>query len=135
GNQACWVLGTLLLLFALILRLSSRGYDRQAFIWSGPYRHVRNPVEVAALSAYAGGGLILRLEPWFIVLILILAFCYLSWTANYYEKKLLLEVGPSYLKYMRRVRRWLPSFLPGVNRINRDFSFRLAIVAEKDGFL
>lgn len=135
GSKATWALGSILMAAAVVLRLSSRGYDRNAFVWSGAYRHVRNPVEVGALAAYLGGGLILRIDPFFILIILLLAFWFMSWSSIYYEREVLLRVGPSYLKYMRRVRRWVPSFLPGVNRTNRDYSFRLAIWQERDGLL
>lgn len=135
AQKGTWIAGTVLLLLALTLRLASKGFDRKNFVWSGAYRHVRNPVEVGALIAYCGGGLILKIHPLIIVLIVLAAFGYMSWNSFYYEKELLRKVGPSYIKYMRRVRRWIPSLLPGVNRSNQDYSLRLALFQEKDSLL
>src|SRR5438045_2463837 len=56
------------MLSGLWLRLWSKGYYRRdGFIIDGPYRYVRNPVELGALLVYAGGGILMALPWWYIL--------------------------------------------------------------------
>jgi protein-S-isoprenylcysteine O-methyltransferase Ste14 len=130
------IVGVLLIVGALTLRLAARGYHRRnGFVINGPYRYIRNPVEVGAVWGLCGAGLLLKLPLWYVLLILLLSMAFLSFASLSYEKELLLKLQENYFRYTRRVKRWVPSLLPGVNRVNRDYSFWAAIREEADSLI
>ena len=79
----------------------------RVFVASGPYRYVRNPMYIGAVSCLLGGGLVVRS-----VSILLLAL--LFWGGAHvlvqiYEEPVLeRQFGDVYVKYRQRVKRWLP---------------------------
>ena len=77
----------------------------QLVTW-GPYRFTRNPMYVGLTIAYIGETLILH-QLWpAIVLPLVLA--YVNWVVIPLEQQKLSEgFGEEYIRYQRRVRRWL----------------------------
>ncbi len=121
---------------ALALRVWARGYHRsEGFVLNGPYRYVRNPVELGSLLGYVGAAIFLDVPATWALLVLVLAWGYLSFLAAAYEKELILRVGPSYYRYARRVRRWWPTWLPGVNRAIRTYSVSHGVRAEFETLL
>lgn len=125
-------LGLPAVILGLILRLWSRGYTRaEGFVWDGPYRYMRNPVESGALFAFAGAAVVLQLPWWYILLCLLLALAYLNFASLHYEREFYLRFGAPFLRYKQRVRRWIPSSLPGANRSNRSFRMAHAFYNER----
>jgi protein-S-isoprenylcysteine O-methyltransferase Ste14 len=121
---------------ALAVRLWARGFHRtEGFVLNGPYRYVRNPVELGAVLGYLGGGLVLGLPLWYVPLSVGLAMAYMSLLSIANDKALALQIGPSYLRYCQRVRRWWPSLLPGVNRATRTYSLVNALRFEGESLL
>lgn len=128
--------GILLIVGALALRLATRGYHRKnGFVINGPYRYIRNPVETGAVWGMAGAGLLLKLPIWYVVVVLVIGKIFLSFASLSYEKELLRTLEGNYFRYTKRVKRWFPSLLPGVNRVNRDYSFLSATREEKDSLI
>lgn len=121
----------------LALRLWARGYvgKQGVFVVDGPFRYVRNPVELGAVLAYAGAGIILGVQWWCNLGILVLAILYLSFVAIPVERQLYSDFGTTYLKYSQRVKRWWPSHYPAANRSNLSFSFLSAFANEKESLL
>lgn len=119
------------LALGLFLRLWARGYQREeGLVTDGPYRHVRNPVELGALLVYLGAGIILGLQWWYNLLCAVIAWIYLTYVSLAFEQMQYLEYGPQYLRYSQRVRRWLPSPVPLTNRSSRAYSLRRALRVE-----
>lgn len=128
--------GILLIVGAYALRLSTRGYHRKSgFVINGPYRYIRNPVEVGAVWGMFGAGMLLNLPLWYLFVVLIMAKGFLSFASLAYEKELLAKLKENYFRYTRRVKRWVPSLLPGVNRVNRDYSLLAAVREERDSVI
>lgn len=129
-------IGSLPILGGLFLRVWARGYLREdGFVVDGPYRYVRNPVELGAISIYTGAGIVLGLAMWYLISVIFVAFTFLSITASVYEGELQVKYGGPYLRYCRRVRRWIPSRLPGTNRSARTFSVLHALKQERESLL
>ncbi len=125
------VLGSVCLGFGLYLRMWARGYEKSdGFVFEGPYRHVRNPVQLGALLCYLGFALILQLPLWYTALMGVVAFFYMSFSAIGFERELLKKVGPLYFKYQQRTKRWIPSSIPGANMSAHSFSIKRAFVVE-----
>ena len=121
---------------ALGIRIWSRGYHRsEGFVLNGPYRYVRNPVELGAVCAYFGFMILLGTSWWAIPLYLGAAVAYMSLLSTAVDKSLVLQIGPSYLRYTHRVRRWIPSRLPGVNRATRSYSVLQALRMELESLV
>jgi len=130
------LLGTFPVLGGLVLRFWARGFSRaDGFVLDGPYRYVRNPVELGSMAAYLGFGIVLGLSMPYLTFALIVAFVFLSFTSKAYERDILIKVGGPYLRYARRVRRWIPSSLPGSNRSARTYSIFHALKFEKETLL
>jgi len=81
----------------------------QVFVVSGPYRYVRNPMYVGAISVLAGAGIILESPS---ILLLAAVFWLLAHAlVLLYEEPVLEErFGQSYAQYRAQVKRWIPSF-------------------------
>jgi len=123
-------------LLALGVRIWARGFHRnEGFVLNGPYRYVRNPVELGAVLAFLGGGIVLGLPLWYVPLVIGVAMAYMSFLAIANDKALVLQIGPSYLRYSQRVGRWWPNWLPGVNRATRNYSLMQAVKFEKESLL
>jgi len=79
----------------------------RAFVASGPYRYVRNPMYLGAICVLLGGALIFRSPS-----IVLLAFGFWLLThalVLFYEEPTLQEkFGESYSRYKSQVRRWIP---------------------------
>ncbi len=116
---------------ALWIRLWSRGYVREmGFVVNGPYRYVRNPVELGSLLGYIAGGIALKIPALYLIPSIGLAMGYMSFTALHYEREMLRRMGRSYLKYSQKVRRWVPLGLPATNSANQDYLLSRAIAHE-----
>lgn len=130
------VFGIPIILSGLVLRLWARGYNRaEGFVIDGPYRYIRNPVEVGAVLGYLGCSLILGLPVWFILSLLGISVLYLSVVGLSVDQSLALKFGRPFLRYCRRVKRWIPSRLPGTNRTDRNFSLAHAITHERESLV
>jgi protein-S-isoprenylcysteine O-methyltransferase Ste14 len=126
------VLGLPAILLGLGLRLWSRGYARgEGFVWDGPYRYVRNPVESGALFIYGGAATLLQLPWWYNMICLTVSLIYLNFSGLHYEREIFLKLGAPFLRYKQRVRRWIPSSLPGANRTNRSYTLLHALYNER----
>jgi protein-S-isoprenylcysteine O-methyltransferase Ste14 len=79
----------------------------RAFVASGPYRYVRNPMYVGAVCALLGAGLMVGSPA---ILLLAAAFWLLShaFVVLYEEPTLQARFGDSYAAYRSRVPRWVP---------------------------
>ncbi len=123
-------------LCSVALRWWSFGFVREKhFVVNGPFRYVRNPVELSCLLAYVAGGVLLALPGWYVLLLVIMAAVYMSFIAIGYESLLLQRHASKYKKYMQRVRRWIPLSLPATNSENQDFSIGRAFFYDKQGWL
>ena len=117
---------------ALFLRLMSQGYDRRKyFVVTGPYRYVRNPVELGSLLGFSAAATALSLPVWYTLSILVLAALYMSLISISYERDLKRNFGTAFVKYASRVRRWIPLSLPAMNPSAQDYSFHLAVINER----
>ncbi len=77
------------------------------FVVSGPYRWVRNPMFIGALTGFIGFGLWHRSLA--IILVTLAAFSLVSAFVIFYEEPHLERVfGEAYLRYRSEVPRWLP---------------------------
>ena len=118
------------------LRIWSRGFKRaEGFVLDGPYRYVRNPVELGALLGYVGAGVFLGLRGWYIALIIAIATAYLSVVGLANDQELLKRHGTTYLRYLRRVYRWIPRSLPATNRSYRNHSIREGLRLELESLI
>jgi hypothetical protein len=84
---------------------------------------------------FIGAGVLMGLPWWYILLANLVALAYLSFAGVAYDRELLAKFGATYLRYARRVHRWLPTSLPGTNRSNRSFSVLHALKHEKASLL
>jgi protein-S-isoprenylcysteine O-methyltransferase Ste14 len=129
-------LGIPAVLSGLALRVWSRGYFRMdGFVMDGPYRYVRNPVELGALFGFVGASITMGLPAWYTVLVLLAAVIYLSFVGLAADRLLVERHGGAYLRYARRVSRWIPNSLPAANRSNRSFSLLHALSFERESFV
>lgn len=121
-------LGTLLFFLGIVLRLWSRGYEKRGrFVLDGPYRHVQNPDEVGSMSIYLGWFSIFGVQPTWTLSFAIVCFAYFTIVSKAYDEGLRMRVGAMYDRYSARVRRWIPSLLPGVNRSGVPFSLKRSL--------
>jgi protein-S-isoprenylcysteine O-methyltransferase Ste14 len=135
-HWAYFALGVPAILLGVMLRVWSRGFAREeGFVYDGPYRYVRNPVELGAVIAYAGAGTVFGLTWWANVAVVALTLVYLSFVAISYERDLYRRAGAPYLRYAQRVRRWLPQQFPAANRSNMTYSLRSSLWRERESVL
>ncbi|HYO64037.1 MAG TPA: isoprenylcysteine carboxylmethyltransferase family protein [Pyrinomonadaceae bacterium] len=73
----------------------------------GLYRHVRNPMYVAATLALVGEAVLFESALIFVYAALVFAFFHL-WVVCYEEPTLRRKFGASYERYCERVSRWIP---------------------------
>lgn len=77
------------------------------FVVTGPYRYVRNPMYIGAMTIIAAAGLILR-APSLVVLAGFFWLCTHLFVLRYEEPTLTHQFGDAYRRYKATVRRWLP---------------------------
>ena len=101
--------------FACVAVFATRGrgtpapFDApRAFVPSGPYQFVRNPMCLGAAGVIAGAGLLWRSPAILLLAAGFLAFFH-AFVLLYEEPTLRRRFGESYEQYTRSVRRWLPS--------------------------
>jgi len=82
----------------------------RAFVASGPYRYVRNPMYLGGLMLLIGFGLYNRSISILLVALLLFALVHL-FVLFYEEPTLTRRFGSSYQAYLRAVRRWIPRSL------------------------
>ena len=116
---------------ALVLRWWCLGYVREKeFIVNGPYRYVRNPVELSCVLAYTAAAILLRFPWWYTLSVAALCVLHLSFVSIAYERDLLQRHGSQYARYAQRVRRWIPSSLPATNSQRPDYYVTRAIFSD-----
>jgi protein-S-isoprenylcysteine O-methyltransferase Ste14 len=103
--------------FACVAVFATRGrgtpapFDApRAFVPSGPYRFVRNPMYLGAAAVIAGAGLLWR-SPGILLLAAGFLVFFHAFVLLYEEPTLRGRFGESYERYTRSVRRWMPSRL------------------------
>jgi protein-S-isoprenylcysteine O-methyltransferase Ste14 len=137
-SQLPWLLlfGMGPLFGGLLLRVWCRGYLRaEGFVLDGPYRYVRNPVELGAVLCFIGASVFLGLHAWYILALAVLAIVYLSVVGVATDRVLVEKHGTVYLRYMHRVRRWIPNGLPGTNRSYRNYSLLMGLKHERESLI
>ena len=107
------ILGALLTLSCVVV-FATRGrgtpapFDApRAFVPSGPYRFVRNPMYLGAAAVIAGAGLLVRSAAVVALAVGFLLFFH-AFVLLYEEPTLRARFGASYEEYTRTVHRWLP---------------------------
>ncbi len=78
----------------------------QRLLSEGPFRISRNPLYVAMLVVYLGGGIVWG-SYWFVLLLPLLVLLLQLGIIRHEERLLLLHFGDDYAKYCKKVRRWL----------------------------
>jgi protein-S-isoprenylcysteine O-methyltransferase Ste14 len=127
-----FVLGLPIFLLGLGLRLWARGFNRKdGFVLDGPYRYIRNPVELGAVLVFHSGGIFMGVPWWGHLVLFVVAIVYLSFVGLAVDRDLELFYGKSFYRYTQRVWRWIPSRLPGTNRTHRTYSLWYALNFEK----
>ena len=120
-----WPLGVVLVVVGGLLALScvvvfigrGRGtpapFDPpRAFVATGPYRFVRNPMYIGAIAVLEGAAMIFR-SPSIAILGVVYWILAHALVLLYEERTLRTRFGESYALYRSRVRRWLPRLRPG----------------------
>jgi protein-S-isoprenylcysteine O-methyltransferase Ste14 len=79
----------------------------RAFVASGPYRYVRNPMYIGGLILLIGFGFYERSISILVLALLLFALVHL-FVLFYEEPTLIRRFGGSYQEYRRAVRRWIP---------------------------
>ncbi len=83
-------------------------YPEHRVIEDGPYRHIRHPGYLGQIVAFIGLGL--ALQSWVaLVALLIVAGSLLAYRIRIEEELMAAELGDSYVNYMARTKRLLPS--------------------------
>jgi protein-S-isoprenylcysteine O-methyltransferase Ste14 len=106
-------LGTVLLLwcaldFALIGRGTPAPFDPpRKLVTQGPYRFVRNPMYIGAVTLLSGAALFYQSKPLLIYECGFLILCHL-FVVIYEEPALARKFGEDYESYRRHVHRWRP---------------------------
>jgi protein-S-isoprenylcysteine O-methyltransferase Ste14 len=114
GGLPAYFAGIGLVILGEIVRFWSAGYIAKdaEIATGGPYAHVRNPLYFGSLLLAVGYGLISGLGLWGVIAMVAL-FLVFHLAAIFYEESFLTaKFGASYLDYVRRVPRLLPSPTP-----------------------
>lgn len=135
-EEYSFALGVVAIALGLFLRIWVRGYLREeGFVVDGPYRYVRNPVELGTVLLYFGVGVVLGLLWWQQLIVLAATLAYFEALAISNEDDMKRAMGDRYDRYRTRVKRWLPSRHPGMNRSGVTFSVTRGLVLERDFLL
>jgi len=90
--------------------LFSQKQEESKLIMNGVFAHVRHPLYLSILLAYLGfiftSMSIISVVPWICFIMLF------DKMATYEEEDLVRIFGDAYLKYMKRVPKWIPNPLP-----------------------
>ena len=113
-SRAGWVLldaGMVLMLWTTWLMLwrktTLNPYGKpQRLLDEGPFRISRNPLYIAMLVVYLGIGLLWN-NLWFVLLFPLLVLLLQFGIVRHEEQLLLQHFGDDYVRYCKRVRRWL----------------------------
>jgi protein-S-isoprenylcysteine O-methyltransferase Ste14 len=134
--RSFFLMGLPIFLLGFFLRLWARGYNRKdGFVLDGPYRYIRNPVELGGVFIFVAGGVLMGIPWWGHLVLLLTSILYLSLVGLAVDRDLQLFYGKSFYRYSQRVKRWLPSRLPGTNRTHRTYSLSHALRFERQGLL
>jgi len=112
GTIAMGVGGILVLACAVVFILRGRGtpaiFDApRAFVATGPYKYVRNPMYIGGVVLLVGFGL--REQSIAILLLALVLFCLAHLFVLFYEEPVLTRsFGSSYQAYRDAVPRWIP---------------------------
>ncbi len=94
--------------FAVVGRGTPGPWDApRQFVASGPYRWVRNPMYISALTVVGGEALLFVSAPLLVyaVLMALTVHLFIIW---YEEPTLLNKFGEAYTQYLHTVPRWIP---------------------------
>jgi len=80
----------------------------ERLVSTGPYAYARNPMYLGHLIFLT--GLSLALESWLAALITLAVACWFHSRVIGDETKLIQRLGEPYVKYLARVKRWIPGF-------------------------
>ena len=83
----------------------------ERLVVTGAYRHVRNPMYVAVVSAIVGQALLLG-QPVLLAYAALVAVLVVSFVRLYEEPVLLRQFGDEYASYRRAVPGWVPRLRP-----------------------
>jgi protein-S-isoprenylcysteine O-methyltransferase Ste14 len=78
----------------------------ERLVSTGPYAYARNPMYLGHLIFLT--GLSLALESWLAALITLAVACWFHSRVIGDETKLIQRLGEPYVKYLARVKRWIP---------------------------
>ncbi len=81
------------------------------FVALGPYKYVRNPMYIGALTLLAGSGLYLHSISILLLAMVLFVFAHL-FVVFYEEPDLEERFGPTYADYRKEVPRWMPRWRP-----------------------
>jgi protein-S-isoprenylcysteine O-methyltransferase Ste14 len=90
---------------------------------AGPYRWVRNPIYLSALTVVLGEAWLFMSWP-LVIYAVAMAACFHLFVIGYEEPHLRREFGASYNDYARRVQRWIPHRPPPHQLTGADMSTR-----------
>ena len=94
--------------FAVVGRGTPGPWDApRSLVLVGPYRWVRNPIYLAAITVVLGESW-LFLSTSLVVYAVVMAIFVNLWVIGYEEPHLRRRFGDSYREYLRTVRRWIP---------------------------
>ncbi|HEV7732322.1 MAG TPA: isoprenylcysteine carboxylmethyltransferase family protein [Candidatus Binatia bacterium] len=99
------------LAFRSALLLAGRGRPRRgpqpAFVLTGPYLRMRNPVFAGLVLAVTGAALWSGSQ-WGALVVAVAALAAHGWVVAVEEVQLRRRFGEAYMEYVRRVPRWIP---------------------------
>ena len=100
------------IVFAVFIASNTAAADRdwrrppERLVSTGPYAYTRNPMYLGHLIFLT--GLSLALESWLAALITLAVACWFHSRVIGDETKLIQRLGEPYVKYLARVKRWIP---------------------------
>lgn len=141
SNEEAWKLyyrlaGIVILVLGFFIRYWARAYEKKdSFVLDGPYRYVRNPVELGAVAFFLGTGLILEFNILYVLLVSLSSVAFMNYASIVYETEIFLALGTIYLRYKKRVHRWIPSWLPGINKSQENLKLLRGLRQELSSYL
>jgi protein-S-isoprenylcysteine O-methyltransferase Ste14 len=98
---------------------------------SGPFAYVRNPLYVGNIFLWAGFSIAARLVWLAPIVVALLALEYHA-IVRWEEQLLTARIGEPYVRYVRDVPRWIPSFTAGAQSTSEAaFSLRATLFSER----
>lgn len=129
-RMASLSLGVLILCAAIAFRLWTKGYSKVIFVREGPYQYVKNPIQLSALMAFLGIGLMMQVQAGALVLFLVFSVAFMSVFFKVQERELIAKHGNPMLRYGQRQRLWIPSRQARGGVEQQVFSWKRAIFEE-----